>query len=419
MINDEQNNHISLSTNSNSTSTSEQESNKNKEDIIQNNENQIELDSHLSPNMSSNNFSINNNSTIDKTEAEDNSPLPSNNPPGSEFSLTRKAIISSLSDKNTALMMQKIINEAPKEQIDNIVNELKGQYWELIREKNGNYFCSDLFRICDQKQRIMILNELTKTIADDCTDKFATHPIQTLIDFSSCEQEYKLILNSFSDGNKLFYASFDSFGSHVIQKIIEHIPEKFRMKFNLLFILIIPNLSLKQYGVCCVKKFVSFTKNEDIIDKVINVIRNAFVQIATNNYGNFLIQFMLKKLNNTKYGNKLKQAIRDNFKVLSENKYSYYICDLYLKFASKKEKENLMNIYSMNLFNNRNSSNLINNFNNCINNNTNNIFLNRQSNTPINFIGINNMINQNNQFPLNFFQQFNNYQYANNFKKGK
>ena len=50
---------------------------------------------------------------------------------------------------------------------------------------------------------------------------------------------------------------------------------------------------------------------------------------------------------------------------------------------------------------------------------TNNIFLNRQSNTPINFIGINNMINQNNQFPLNFFQQFNNYQYANNFKKGK
>lgn len=419
MINDDQNNQISLSTNSNSTSTSEQESNKNKEDIIQNNENQIELDSHLSPNISSNNFCINNDSTIDKIEAEFNCSLPPNNLPRPQFSLTRKAIISSLSDKNTALMMQKIINEAPKEQIDNIVNELKGLYWELIREKNGNYFCRDLFKICEQEQRIMILNELTKTIADDCTNKYATHPLQTLIDFSSCEQEYKLILDSFSDRNKLFYASFDSFGSYVIQKIIEHIPEKFRKKFNLLFILIIPNLSLKQYGVCCIKKFIEFTKDEDIIDKVINVIRKVFVLISTNNYGNFLIQFMLKKLNNTQYGNKLKQAIRDNFKVLSENKYSYYICDLYLKFASKEEKEKLMNIYSMNLNNYRNSSNLINNFNNCINNNTNNIFLNTQSNIPINFIGVNNMINQNNQFPLKFFQQFNNYKYANNFKKGK
>ena len=419
MINDDQNNQISLSTNSNSTSTSEQESNKNKEDIIQNNENQIELDSHLSPNISSNNFCINNDSTIDKIEAEFNCSLPPNNLPRPQFSLTRKAIISSLSDKNTALMMQKIINEAPKEQIDNIVNELKGLYWELIREKNGNYFCRDLFKICEQEQRIMILNELTKTIADDCTNKYATHPLQTLIDFSSCEQEYKLILDSFSDRNKLFYASFDSFGSYVIQKIIEHIPEKFRKKFNLLFILIIPNLSLKQYGVCCIKKFIEFTKDEDIIDKVINVIRKVFVLISTNNYGNFLIQFMLKKLNNTQYGNKLKQAIRDNFKVLSENKYSYYICDLYLKFASKEEKEKLMNIYSMNLNNYRNISNLINNFNNCINNNTNNIFLNTQSNIPINFIGVNNMINQNNQFPLKFFQQFNNYKYANNFKKGK
>ena len=365
------------------------------------------------------NFCINNDSTIDKIEAEFNCSLPPNNLPRPQFSLTRKAIISSLSDKNTALMMQKIINEAPKEQIDNIVNELKGQYWELIREKNGNYFCRDLFKICEQEQRIMILNELTKTIADDCTNKYATHPLQTLIDFSSCEQEYKLILDSFSDRNKLFYASFDSFGSYVIQKIIEHIPEKFRKKFNLLFILIIPNLSLKQYGVCCIKKFIEFTKDEDIIDKVINVIRKVFVLISTNNYGNFLIQFMLKKLNNTQYGNKLKQAIRDNFKVLSENKYSYYICDLYLKFASKEEKEKLMNIYSMNLNNYRNSSNLINNFNNCINNNTNNIFLNTQSNIPINFIGVNNMINQNNQFPLKFFQQFNNYKYANNFKKGK
>ena len=328
---------ISTNSNSNSTSISEQESNKsidnliNDNDNINNNEsqNQIINNQLLSPNINSNNFSL--------------------------FSLTKKVIISCLRNRKTAFMLQKVLNEAPKEQIDNIVKELKGNYWELIREKNGNYFCSDLFKICDQNQRIFILKELTNTMSDDCTNQYANYPIQTLINFASSEQEYELILNSFHDFKKLFYASFNSFGSYVIQKIIERIPEKFRLKFDLLFILIIPHLSLKQYGVCCIKKFVSSLKNEDLIDKIVNIILANFVQIATNNYGNFVIQFMLKKWVNTKYGNKIKRAIRDNFKLLYTNKYSYYICDLYLIFSSKEEKEKLMTM-NMCIFNGTNSS---------------------------------------------------------------
>ena len=351
-----------LSTNSNSTSISEQESNKSIEDIIPNNDNdnnesQNQTCNQLPPNINSNkelniNFSL--------------------------FSLTKKVIITGLRNRKTSFMLQKVLNEAPKEQIDNIVKELKGNYWELIREKNGNYFCSDLFKICDQNQRILILNELSKTISNDCTNKYANYPIQTLINFASSEQEYELILNSFHDFKKLFYAAFNSFGSYVIQKIIERIPEKFRLKFDLLFILIIPHLSLKQYGVCCVKKFVSSIKNEDLIDKIINIILANFVQIATNNYGNFVIQFMLKKWVNTKYGNKIKRAIRDNFNLLYTNKYSYYICDLYLIFSSKEEKEKLM---TMCIFNGTNSSFPI--------SNTSDIFINNINNQlfkPINLI---------------------------------
>ena len=104
--------------------------------------------------------------------------------------------------------------ESSKENIDTIVNQLYGNYRHVIKDKNGNYFIFDLFKICNQKQRILILNELTKTISDDCVDKFGNFPIQTLIEFSSCEDEYKLILNSFYDYKKLVYASFDSYGSY-------------------------------------------------------------------------------------------------------------------------------------------------------------------------------------------------------------
>ena len=65
-----------------------------------------------------------------------------------------------------------------KEEIDNVVNVLSGKYRQIIKDKNGNWFCSDLVKVCNQEQRIKILNELSNTLCDDCVDKSGTHPIQ-------------------------------------------------------------------------------------------------------------------------------------------------------------------------------------------------------------------------------------------------
>jgi hypothetical protein len=174
--------------------------------------------------------------------------------------LTGKAILSCFKTQKTALILQNILMESSKEEIDNIINELSRNYRDLIKDKNGNYFCSDLFKICNQEQRIKILKELTKTISDDCVNKFGNHPIQTLIEYSACEEEYQLILNSFNDYLKLVYASFDTYGSYVIQKIIEHIPEKFRIKFNLLFIASIPIIAFQKFGMYSEKIYILYKK---------------------------------------------------------------------------------------------------------------------------------------------------------------
>ena len=276
--------------------------------------------------------------------------------------LTKKTLLSCLSIQKTTMILQNILMESSKENIDTIVNELSGNYRDLIKDKNGNYFTSDLFKVCNQKQRIQILKELTKTISDDCVDRYGNFPIQTLIDFSSCEEEYKLILNSFYDYNKFIYASLDSYGSYVIQKIIEHIPEKFRIKFNLLFISFIPLISLKKFGVCSVKKFISFTKNEENIEQIVNIIRKNFIKIATNNFGNFLIQFIVKKWNNNIWGKKIKQEIIYNYKLLSESKYSSYICDLFLKIGSREEKIQLITLFKFHFFNNNNNFKFMQNY---------------------------------------------------------
>ena len=99
--------------------------------------------------------------------------------------LTKETILSSLNNQQATKNLQEILMEAKNETIVSLVNELRGEYRKLILDKNGNYLSRDLFKICQQKERIEILKELSPTLSDDCVDDCATFPIQTLIEYSS------------------------------------------------------------------------------------------------------------------------------------------------------------------------------------------------------------------------------------------
>jgi hypothetical protein len=270
------------------------------------------------------------------------------NTQSTNFQLTKKAILTSLKNQKTTIILQKIIMEAKSDVIESIVNELKGEYRRIMNDKNGNYFCTDLFKICNQKQRIQILQELHQTLSDDAINNYASHPIQTLIEFSSSEEEYKLILYSFNDYNKLLLASLDPNGSYVIQKIIMRIPERFRPDFNLIFVSFISFVSTQKFGIVAVKKFISSTKNEQITAQILNTIRNNFMNLARDKYGNYLIQYLLEKWGKFPEGNEIKELIIKNFKILSQIKYSSFICESFIKIITEEEKMRLLQTLDLN-----------------------------------------------------------------------
>jgi len=260
-----------------------------------------------------------------------------------ELTLKKGDILSAFNNQKNTLLLQKYLSETNKDLLNNIINEMSGTFSEIIKNKNGNYFCSDLFKVCDKNQRIIILKEIHNTLSEDCVDEYGTHPIQTLIELSQCEEEYELILSSFNDYNIILKASLNPNGSYVIQKIIVHIPERYRMKFNLLFLKFLNVLSMDMFGVCTVKKFIGYTKNELLVKQVLNIILNNFVNISENQYGNYLIQYILEHWWNTQEGLFLKQMCVSKFHILAGNHYSSYICDLFIKLSNLKEKKLLMN----------------------------------------------------------------------------
>ena len=257
----------------------------------------------------------------------------------SQESFTKENILNSFKNQKLTKQLQKYLYEIPKETIDNIIKELSGTFRTIIKNRNGNYFCSDLLKVCNNEQRIIILKELSNTLNEDCIDEFGTHPIQNLIELSSSDEEYKLLLSSFSDCNKILMASLNQNGAFVIQKLIVYIPEKMRTEFNNMFIKLICILSRDMYGVCTVKKFIGYTKNEIIVKHVLNVILTNFANISGNQYGNYLIQYLLERWWKTSEGVFLKKMITLKFQTLLTNHYSCYICDLFIKLCNQEEKK--------------------------------------------------------------------------------
>ena len=254
---------------------------------------------------------------------------------------SKENILSSFKSQKMTKHLQKSLLEIPKQAISIIIKEIQGLFEVVIKNKNGNYFFSDLLKLCNKEQRIKILLELSDKLSEICTDEFGSHPIQHLIEASTSEEEYKLILASFIDSNKILIACLNKNGSFVIQKLIVHIPEKYRNDFNLLFVQLLCMLSRDMYGVCTVKKFIAHTNNVSVIKSIKKAISNNFVNIASNLYGNYLIQYLLEKWWNTDEGVFLKNIIFSKFQILANNHYSSYICFLYLKLSNSEEKKNL------------------------------------------------------------------------------
>ena len=268
---------------------------------------------------------------------------------------SKQNILFSFTNQKSTKQLQKSLVGISKDIIDFIIYELTGCFRMIIRDKNGNYFCSDLLKICDKNQRIKILKELSNTINEDCTDEFGTHTIQNLIEFASSEEEFKLLLVSFNDFNKITVTALNQYGTHVIQKLIVHIREKFRMVFNLMFVKFILVLSRDMYGVCAVKKFIAYTKNEVILKQFLNLVLTNFINISGNKYGNYLIQYLLEKWWKKEEGISLKNIIISKFPILAENRYSSYVCSLFIKLCNDEEKKQLL--VSLNKHKNKNKNN--------------------------------------------------------------
>jgi hypothetical protein len=243
---------------------------------------------------------------------------------------SKRNILLSLKNPNSSIQLQNNLIGISEETINYLLNELKGEFREIIKDKNGNYFFSSLIKKCNKEQRSLIIKELYNTISEDCLDEFANHSFQALIEISSNEEEYKLLLSSFNDCNKIAMATMNQYGTYVICKLIQHIPETIRAQFDLMFVKLICTFSRNKFGVYAVEKFIRYSKSDIIKKEIFDGIMANFIDLAKNQFGNYVIQFVLNRWWKKNEGILIKKEIKSKFNILMQNQYSFYICKLYI-----------------------------------------------------------------------------------------
>lgn len=73
---------------------------------------------------------------------------------------------------------------------------------------------------------------MRKILNEKNTNELRTHTMQKIIKFVSNKEEFKFLLISFNGLYRITMISLNQYGTHVIQKLFVHIPEKHRILFN-------------------------------------------------------------------------------------------------------------------------------------------------------------------------------------------
>ena len=214
------------------------------------------------------------------------------------YSLVKGTFLNIIKNQKGSKIFQRYLKTTHCDILHQIFIELKPNLEEIITDFYANYFCKRFFTFLNQKDRIDFLLVIEKSIVKLSSDSIGTYPIQTIIEHVGSKNEKNIIINALKDNIKEL--SFDSFGSHVLEKLLSCFEEEY---VSFIYNYIIDNfleLANNNNGICIVKKILSFTHKKNLHDKLKVIVKENALQLISHPYGNFVIQVVVDCWNDYK-----------------------------------------------------------------------------------------------------------------------
>ena len=190
---------------------------------------------------------------------------------------------------------------------------------KLMKNIFGNYFIQGIIQKANYSQIKLILSLISDNFVEISENNCGTYVIQKLLGKVDNFELRFLIIKSIE--NKELEMALDSNATYVLQKIIEVIPDIERINLNNIIINNFVFLSFNSDCVFIVEKFIdSLTIIENKI-KIMNLICLHCIQLSNNPFGNYLIQYIIKKWKNEDIQN-IRNIIIENSNYMIQQKFS-------------------------------------------------------------------------------------------------
>jgi hypothetical protein len=162
----------------------------------------------------------------------------------------------------------------------------------VFKNVYGNYFIQELFPKMSSDLIQLTIDLISSDFVNIAQNPSGTHCLQELLNYINDSEKEISILKAIKYKEKEM--AFDKNATYVLQKIISIIPDSKRIKLNNFILDNTKQLSLNANSVFVIKKFIVTNTNENNKKKILNNLKNNFLIISQNPFGNYVIQYIFE-----------------------------------------------------------------------------------------------------------------------------
>lgn len=213
---------------------------------------------------------------------------------------------------------------------------------KLMKNKFGNYFMQEIIKRSNYDDVKLILTLIYDNLVEISENISGTYAIQTLLSKVNTFELRYLVIKSIE--NRELEMAFNSNATYVLQKIIEKVPDIERININEIIINNLLYLTINQDCIFIIEKFIDTITIKQNKLRIQNLLYLHCLNISNNQYGNYLIQYILKIWNNDDINN-IQNIIIENANFLVQQRYSSNVIEKCFEiFDYQKRKQLIKNI---------------------------------------------------------------------------
>lgn len=200
--------------------------------------------------------------------------------------------------KGQSLQFQNYLMVCPPSELAAIIAHVSPHFQELILHEYGNYMAQKLFAVCEDVQRLYLLQLIGSSLPDLIRTKQGTHTLQAFMKSFRVAEEFEWVAYQLSED--YYDLCRDLHATHYVQMVIRDFPLPYTLPFFHYTSQNLMAFALDKHAMCVVKQMMRRLRQleqedmpgvEAVRRQLLTEVTFGVDRLINDSFGNYVIQF--------------------------------------------------------------------------------------------------------------------------------